>query len=386
MNWRRIHEIVHKELVQTLREPRMRFLLFGPPVIQLVLFGFAVNLDVRNARIAWVDQDDTPASRELRAAFEGSDYFRIVAHPGREGDLKALLDTGAVVAVVRVPPGFSADIKRGRTAPVQVLVDGSNSNTAAIVASYAGRVVGDHAGKLLVEQQRSLLVRRSPIDPAPVRLSMPGVRAQTRVWFNPELYSRYYFVPGVVVNILALVTIILTAMSIVREKEIGTMEQLMVTPIRPLELMIGKLLPFGLIGIVEVGLVTGAALLIFQIPLRGNPVVLFGASTVFLLTTLGLGLFISTISHTQQQAVMSSFFFLMPALMLSGFAIPINNMPLPVQWLTYLNPLRYFMEVVRGIFLKGTGLEGLWSQLLILLIYGATVLGLSALRFHKRLD
>jgi ABC-2 type transport system permease protein len=209
---------------------------------------------------------------------------------------------------------------------------------------------------------------------------------QSRVWFNPELESRDYFVPGVVVNIIALVTVMLTAMSIVREKEIGTMEQLMVTPIRPIELMIGKLLPFAAIGLFEVGLVTSAAMLVFDTPLRGSVVLLFGAAILFLLTTLGAGLFISTISHTQQQAMMSSFFFFLPAMLLSGFAFPIRSMPAAVQFLTYVNPLRYFMDIVRGIFLKGTGLAHLWPQLAALLAIGTAALLLSAARFRKRLD
>jgi ABC-2 type transport system permease protein len=206
------------------------------------------------------------------------------------------------------------------------------------------------------------------------------------VWFNPDLESRNYFVPGVVVNIIMIVTLSLTAQAIVREKEIGTMEQLMVTPIRPIEMIIGKTLPFAVIGLFDVVLVISAALLIFRTPLRGSPLLLLFCSILFLMTTLGAGLFLSTISDTQQQAVMSSFFFTAPAFMLSGFAFPIRNMPLPVQYLTYLNPLRYFIDIVRGIFLKGVGASVLWPQMLALFIYGAAILGLSAARFKKRLD
>jgi ABC-2 type transport system permease protein len=212
------------------------------------------------------------------------------------------------------------------------------------------------------------------------------LKASTRVWFNPGLESRDYFVPGVVVNIITLVTLMLTALAIVREKEIGTMEQLMVTPIRPIELILGKTLPFALVGLVEVVLVTAAALAIFRIPFRGSPLLLLGCSALFLMTTLGAGLFISTISHTQQQAMMASFFFFLPAFMLSGFMFPIRNMPVTVQYLSYLNPLRYFTEIVRGIFLKGTGVEALWPQMLSMAVFGVAVLLLSALRFHKRLD
>ena len=221
---------------------------------------------------------------------------------------------------------------------------------------------------------------------APVRRELPSLKTESRVWFNPDLRSRDYFVTGVIVNIIALVTIMLTAMAIVREKEIGTMEQLMVTPIRPIELIIGKTLPFALVGLVDVILIAGVAMLVFRIPFRGNCFTLIGSSVLFLMTTLGVGLFISTISQTQQQALMSTFFFMMPAIMLSGFAFPIRNMPVPVQYLTYLNPLRYFIEILRGIFLKGTGVAALWSQMGSLLVLGVVVLGSSILRFHKHLD
>ncbi len=386
MRWDRIHEIVTKELRQALREPRMRVLLFVPPLVQLIVFGFAVNLDVSESSIGWMDLDRTPASRDLSSAFEGSPYFRITAALQSDSEVQELLDDGSVQAVIRVLPGFGRDLSRGGTTSVQILVDGSNSNTAAIVSNYASQVAGAYGRQIMQEQLRDRLAANASINPNPVRMAAPGLDVRSRVWFNPSLYSRYYFVPGVVVNIVALVTIMLTAMSIVREKEIGTMEQLMVTPIRPAELMVGKLLPFALIGILEVVIVTLGALLIFGIPFRGNPLVLLGSSLAFLLSTLGIGLFLSTVSETQQQAMMGSFFFFMPAFMLSGFAFPIRNMPVPVQYLTYLNPVRYMMEIVRDVFLKGVGVAVLWPQMLTLLGYGMAILAFSALRFHKRLD
>ncbi len=386
MRWGRIHEIIIKELRQALREPRMRVLLFVPPFVQLLVFGFAVNLDVSKSLIGWMDLDRTPASRDLQSAFEGSPYFQITAVPQSDSEVQELLDEGSVRAVIRVLPGFGRELSRGETTSVQILVDGSNSNTAAIVSNYASQVAGAYGRQIMQEQLRDRLAANIPINPNPVRMTAPGLDIRSRVWFNPSLYSRYYFVPGVVVNIVALVTIMLTAMSIVREKEIGTMEQLMVTPIRPAELMVGKLLPFALIGILEVVIVTLGALLIFGIPFRGNPLVLLASSLAFLLSTLGIGLFLSTVSETQQQAMMASFFFFMPAFMLSGFAFPIRNMPVPVQYLTYLNPVRYMMEIVRDVFLKGVGIAVLWPQMLTLLGYGAAILAFSALRFHKRLD
>ncbi len=384
--WERIREIIRKEFYQALREPRMRILLIVPPLIQLIIFGYAVNLDVENSRIAWMDLDRTPASRDLLAAFEGSRHFEVLAHLDREQDVEQLLQQSRVQAVVRVLAGFGHDIKRGGTAAVQILVEGTNSNTASIVSSNATKVVSRYANHILGEQQKARLVRRSIATGGPVKLPVPSVVVEGRVWFNPDLQSRNYFVPGVVVNIIALVTIMLTAMSIVREKEIGTMEQLMVTPIQPVELMLGKMLPFALVGVLEVILVTTAALLVFQIPFRGSGLVLLGCALLFLLSTLGVGLFVSTISQTQQQAMMVSFFFFMPGFMLSGFAFPIRNMPVLIQYLTYLNPIRYFIEIVRGLFLKGAGVVILWPQMLSLLAFGVVILGLSASRFHKRLD
>jgi ABC-2 type transport system permease protein len=383
--WERIREIIRKEFIQTLRNPRMRVLLFGPPLFQLLIFGYAVNMDVRNSKVVWVDLDHSPESRDLLADLQGSSYFNVEQIQPRN-DIEVLLDRGSAQCVIRVLPGFSRDIKRGDTAPVQVLIDGSNSNTAAILSSYVNQVVASFSARMLEDSRNAqIMARTGGLGGVP---SMPdaGIIGQNRVWFNPDLQSRDYFIPGVVVNIIALVTIILTAMSVVREKEIGTMEQLMVTPIRPFELILGKLLPFAVIGIFEVALITTAAFLIFQVPLRGSLFMLFGCSVVFLLTTLGVGLFISTVSHTQQQALMSSFLFFMPAMMLSGFAFPIRNMPLLVQYLSYLDPLRYFMQIVRGVFLKGTGIRFLWPQIAELAAIGLAIFSLSVLRFHKRLD
>lgn len=378
--WERILEIIRKELRQTLRDPRRRILLIGPPLIQLIVFGYAVNMDVENARLAWMDMDGTPLSRELLAAFEGSPNFRIVARPGRYAEVQDLMDRGRVDLAIAVSPGFARDLLRGGMPAVQILIDGTNSNTGGIVAAYAQEVLARFA--------RDAAAGAGPpvfsVMPLPRPAAGPGLRP--RVWFNPNLRSREYFVPGVVVNIIALVTIMLTAMSIVREKEIGTMEQLLVTPLRPVEIMLGKMLPFAALGLAEVALVTGAALLVFRVPLRGSALVLLAASSAFLLTTLGVGLFMSTVSRTQQQAMMSAVFFFMPALMLNGFAFPIANMPQAIQYLTYLNPLRYFMEIVRGVFLKGVGVAELWPQLSLLVLLGAAVFVSSALRFRKRLD
>jgi ABC-2 type transport system permease protein len=382
--WERIRVILRKEFIQALRDPRMRVLLFLPPMIQLLVFGFAVNLDVDHARIAWMDMDRTPASRDLRARFDGSGRFDVVAQPTSETEVHEILDRARAQAVIRVLPEFERDLKRGVPAQVQILVDGTNSNTATLVASYAAEIVAAYSSDESAARQNVRILTMSPN--AAANLSVPRIDARSRVWFNPDLYSRNYFVPGVIANIIMVVTMMLTALAIVREKEIGTMEQLMVTPMRPIELMLGKTLPFAMVGLVDVALVTTVALLVFHIPFRGNPFLLLLCSVLYLLTTLGAGLFLSTISQTQQQAMMANFFFTTPAFMLSGFAFPIHNMPKVVQYLTYLNPLRYFIEIVRGLFLKGVGISVLWPQMVALAVFGVSVITLSALRFQKKLD
>ncbi len=382
--WERIREIIRKEAIQSLREPRLRVMLFLPPLIQLVIFGYAVNLDVEHTKIAWMDQDRTPESRDLGAAFAASRYFDVIAFPNNEEQVQDLMDHSTVQAVVRVLPGFARDIQRSKTAEVQVIVDGTNSNTASIASNYANLVVAQYSAGVRAAQVKQTVMARSPSGP--VGGSIASVEARSRVWFNPELRSRNYFIPGVVVNIIMTVTLMLTALSIVREKEIGTMEQLMVTPVRPIELMLGKMIPFAVIGLFDLVLVVAAAILLFHIPFRGSALLLLGGAVLFLMTSLGAGLFISTISQTQQQAVMSSFFFTMPAFMLSGFTFPIANMPTAIKAIAYINPVYYFMEIVRGIFLKGAGLLAVWPEMIAMAVFGVAILGLSAWRFQKRLD
>jgi ABC-2 type transport system permease protein len=411
----RLARIIRKEFIQVLRDPRMRGMLFLPPLIQLLIFGYAVNLDVDNAKIAWMDQDRTPESRQLLSEFEGSGRFQIVAAPNSDTAMQSLMDRGQVDGVVRILPGFARDIERGRTTSVQVLLDGTNSNTASLVSGYAAQTIGRYSAEVVGRQQRAAMIGLSAPEigstsgaaPAgnesasnggggnsqnsqPAQASMaqpvPDIVSRSRVWFNPDLRSRNYFIPGVIVNIITIVTLSLTAMAIVREKEIGTMEQLMVTPIRPVELILGKTLPFVLVGFWDMLLVLGASLLLFHIPFRGSFGLLLLSTLLFLLTTLGAGLFISTVARTQQQAMMATGIFFQPFFMLSGFTFPIRNMPQVAQWLTYLNPVRFFMEIVRGVFLQGAGFQALWPQMAALAIFGVTILGLSISRFHKQLE
>jgi ABC-2 type transport system permease protein len=382
----RLRRIIRKEFIQALRDPRMRSMLFLPPLIQLMIFGYAASLDVDNAKIAWMDQDRTPESRELLSEFEGSGRFVLAGMPDNERAMQRMMDRGQVDAVVRVLPGFGRDVKRGRTTSVQVLMDGTNSNTAGIVAGFASQTIARYSSQAMQHQARQRMVGATEDSGGAVRPAMPQVESRTRVWFNPDLRSRNYFIPGVIVNIITLVTLSLTAMAIVREKEIGTMEQLMVTPIKPMELIIGKTLPFVAVGVWDMLLVMAAAMLVFHVPFRGSFWLLFSTTMLFLLTTLGAGLFISTVSKTQTQAMMATSLFFQPFFMLSGFTFPIRNMPQIAQWMTFANPVRYFMEIVRGVFLQGAGIEALWPQMAALAVFGVAILAASVSRFHKQLE
>jgi ABC-2 type transport system permease protein len=384
--WQRLRRIMRKEFIQVARDPRMRAMLFMPPLIQLLIFGYAANLDVNTAKIAWMDQDHSAESRELLSQFLGSGRFIIVAEPDNDAEMQKLLDRATVDGVVRVMPGFARDVERGRATSVQVLLDGTNSNTASIVSNYAAQTIARYSSEVMAQLQRSKMVAGTIASGGAMHPAVPQIIAVSRVWFNPDLKSRNYFIPGVVVNIITLVTMMLTAMAIVREKEIGTMEQLMVTPIRPMELILGKTLPFVLVGLWDMLLVVTAALLVYHIPLAGNFGLLLACTLLFLLTSLGAGLFISTISRTQQQAMMTMGLIFQPFFMLSGFSFPIRNMPVSMQILTYINPVRYFMEIVRGIFLQGTGISTLWPQMVALAIFGVAILWMSVLRFHKQLE
>ena len=370
----RLLRMLIKEFTQVLRNPRMRAVVFVMPVVQVLIIGYAVNTDVRHVPLAVYDLDRTPASRDLLARFEGSGCFDVVRRIQVEGEIQTVLDAGDAKAVLRINRGFAEDLDGGRTALAQLLLDGSDSNTASIILGYAARISADF-NRTIIEQRFS--------KAAGLRLEADPVALTWRAWFNPNLDSRNFFVPGVLAMLVAVVSIILSSMAIVREREIGTMEQIMVTPIGRLEFILGKTIPFALIGFVDVALITAIAVFWFQVPLLGNPLFLFLGTGLYLLSTLGVGLYISTVSATQQQAMMTAFFFMLPAFMLSGFVYPIANMPKVVQWFTYLNPLRYYLVIIRGVFLKGLGMEVLWPQLLALALLGTIMLALAAGRFRK---
>jgi len=371
----RLKSMLTKEFIQTLRDPRMRFILFVIPVFQTLVFGYAVNTDVRHIKTAVYDLDNTPESRALTARFARSGYFDVTEYVVRNSRVPELMDRGIVKAVFQMDKGFGEKLRAGRSAPLQVILDGTDSNTAGIVLNYIATVAA--------RQSDDLLASRGGRSGLPQNLG--GIEIQSRAWFNENLESRNFYVPAVIANIVLIITMLLSSMAVVREKEIGTMEQIIVTPIAKVEFILGKTFPFVLIGFLDVALICAVAVFWFDVPIRGSLVLLFGATALFLMSSLGFGLFISTISHTQQQAMMSAFFFIFPAMLLSGFAFPIENMPVPVQWLTYLNPLRYYLIIIRSVFLKGIGMDILWPQLASLAILGSAILAFAVQRFHKTL-
>ena len=373
----RLRHMLVKEFIQALRNPRMRAMIFVTPVIELFLFGYAVTTDVRNVALAVYDLDQSVASRELTSRFVRSGYFDLVESVAEPRRVQELLDRGQARAVLQFNRGFQETLDAGRTAPIQLLLDGTISNTAGIVLSYGSRIVNQYSQELLDDR----VARRMGVPPRTAKVEL-----EARAWFNEDLESRNFFVPGVIAMIVTLTSLMLTSMAVVREKEIGTMEQILVTPIRPAELILGKTIPFALISYLDVIGITLIGVLWFDVPVRGNLLLLLFATGLFLLTTLGLGLLISTVSQTQQQAMMGAFFLYLPALLLSGFVFPIANMPEVVQWLTLLNPLRYFLEIIRGIFLKGIGADILWPQMAALAVLGVATLGLATQRFQKTLE
>jgi ABC-2 type transport system permease protein len=378
----RVRVLLLKELRQALRDPRLRYLIFLPPLLQLVAFGYAANLDLRNISIGIYDEDNTPFSRDLAFAFSSSGYFRFVASVTHPDEITRLIDSGDVKAVLHLGPDLAARVQSGKTALVQVIVAGTNSNTASLVQSYSLQII-ERLNRNRMQQR---------IDQNPVmRTILPSgsggiVRPEIRVWYNTELLSRNFYVPGIIALVIMISVLNLTAMAVVREKEMGTMEQIMVTPIRPLEFILGKTIPFALISILQVSLVTTAGVFWFGVPMRGSLILVFVSLFIYLLSFLALGLFISTISRNQQQALVTTFFFTFPIILLSGFIFPIANMPPIIQYFTYLNPLRYFLVIIRDIFLKGTGIDLLWPQMLALLAIGTAVMTLAVRRVSKTLD
>jgi ABC-2 type transport system permease protein len=379
--WERIGNVLKKEFIQLFRDKRMRIMLFLPPIVQLIVFGYAATTDVKQIRTAILDEDRTHMSREFIETFEASGYFEITHVLFSPREVDSLMDRGKVKAFIQLPKGFGSSIAVGEGTEVLIVVDGTDSSTASVVIGYASRIAKSYSEDVLVKNIET--IRGKMNSGIPIRIS--GIELNERTWYNEELESRNFFIPGIIGLLLTIVGVMLTSMAIVKEREMGTMEQLIVTPIKPIELIIGKLLPFAIIGYVNVALITIVGVLWFDVPFRGNIPFLLVAVGFILAPILGVGLFISTISATQQEAMMSTFLFTFPAMLLSGFVFPIESMPAMVRVLTYLDPMRYMMNILRGIFLKGNGPWELFGDLLGLFILGVLVVGLSSFRFRKRI-
>jgi ABC-2 type transport system permease protein len=368
----RIFNIARKELLQIRRDRRILPMVIISPVLQLLIYGYAISTTITNINTAVYDMDRTQQSRELIQTIGASGYLNLRYYATSEQTVDNLMDTGQASVVVVIPVDFAKDLTRGTSAPIQAIVDGSDPNVATTALGYISSIVQGYSQQIVIQR-----VGHMPAA---------GVDARIRVWYNPTLESKNYMIPAIIGLILLQITMNMTALSIVKERERGTIEQLVVTPIKKWELVAGKVLPYAGIGYLDVFLVLLAGTLIFGVPIRGSVLLLLGLSGSFLLSALGIGLFMSTISKNQQQATVAISFIMLPSFLLSGFFFPIANMPPVVQWITYLIPLRYYMFIVRAIFLKGAGFRLLWDQFLYMTILGVVILTVSVLGFRKKLE
>jgi ABC-2 type transport system permease protein len=377
----RLKQMLIKEFIQVFRDKRTRFMLIGPPIIQMLVFGYAATYEIHHVPTVVLDLDHSQESRELVSRFTSSPYFDVQRQLTDARPIRDLIDKGDATVGLEIDAGFAQKLRKGQTAPLQVIVDATNSNTALIASGYITQIALGFAK----DYQQDRIYRIAPQFVA----AIPSIELEQRPWYNAELSSRWFFVPGVIGSLTLILVITLTAFAVVREREIGTLEQIMVTPIRPAEFILGKTLPFFLIGVADVLLIALVGSLWFQVPFRGNVAVLALGAVLFILCMLGVGLLISTVSSTQQQAMVTAFFFIMPAITFSGFGFPISTMPLGMQYFSYCIPLRYFLVILRGVYLKGVGMDILWPQMAAMAAMAAMAFGLitlSILRFHKALD
>jgi len=366
----RLRCLVIKEFLELRQNPRLFGLVIVAPIIQLTMLGYAATTDVKDVPVVVADGDRSPESRTLIARFDASRNFTVIDTVTTVTEVDPYLQRGDAWIALSIPQGYGAAVHDRNPVALQVVADGSDSNSTTVALGYATALIGEYAAALAASAPPS---------------TSAAIDLRIRVWFNSQLESRFFMIPGVLALLLLLVTANLAAMAIVREKELGTLEQLNVTPLRRWELIVGKLLPYGVIAMVDVLLVTAVAVFWFEVPFRGSFLLLLATSLLYVICTLALGLLISTVSDTQQQAMMTAtFFFLTPMIYLSGFIFPIENMPQVIQYATYLIPLRYFLVIVRGIFLKGIGLPLLWPQAAALAIWGTVVLSLAVARSRKR--
>jgi ABC-2 type transport system permease protein len=373
----RLWSLIQKEFIQILRDPRTLVLTFAMPMVMLMLLGFAATNDVRNVSLAVWDQDRSSASRALLDAYRAADYFRLDYEVDNQRDMEALINANQVRGAMIIPPDYARQLAQGSTAEVAFVLDGSDPTVAGTALSAATFIGQAHATTITLER----LAERG--QTAAVR---PAVEVRTQVWYNPDLVSAFYMVPALIGIILQMLTTLLTSTSMVRERERGTIEQLIVTPIRAWELVVGKLAPYVLIAFIDTLLILALGVLVFRIPINGSIPLLLTLVALFLVTTLGLGLFISTVANTQQEAMLTTFFFMLPSIFLSGFFFPLAAMPTPLQIISYAIPLRYFLIIVRGIVLKGVGAEALYPEIVSLIIFAGVIMTAAVLRFRKRLD
>ena len=373
----RIYNIVLKEFIEMRRDVWARFRLIVPPLIQVIVFGYAATFEVFNVSTAVLDLDQTQESRELISRFSYSGRFKITLNARSQAEIKNAIERSDAVVAIVIHDGYSALLRKGETAQAQVIVDGTNSNTALIALGYVNEIVTNFAQ----DYARDIARRLHGAQPPP-----PSVTLEPRPWYNAGLNSRWFFVPGVIATLTLTLIVNLTSFAIVREREVGTLEQIMVTPIRSMEFILGKTIPFFCIGLALMMLIAGTGTLWFGIPFVGNPLVLLLGTSLYLMSVLGIGLLISTLCSTQQQAFATNFFVINPLFTLSGFSFPIASMPVFMQYLTYLNPVRYYLVIIRGTFLKGVGLDVLWPQFAALALLGTALLAISILRFRKSLD
>ncbi|TAK13785.1 MAG: ABC transporter permease [Anaerolineae bacterium] len=373
----RLFALIRKEFIQILRDPRTLALVLVIPIMQLLLLGYAATNDVRNVPMAVFDQDRSPASRELLDAYRAADYFSIAYDVTTEADLQRLIEDGKAGLGLIIPPGFGAAIHGSEPAAVLFIIDGSDPSVAATGLS-AAQLIGQNFG-VKVQTQR---LARSGI---PLNGALP-LQVHTQIWYNPDLHDSYFMVPGIIGMILYAITSILTANAVVRERERGTIEQLIITPIRPWELVVGKIAPYTILALLNTVEVLVMGSLLFGVPIRGSLFLILALSGVFLLTSLGIGLLASTVANTQQEAMLTVWMTMLPALFLSGFFFPLQAMPKPLQIISYLFPLRYYLNIIRTLMLKGTSILAVWPDVLAMTVFGIALMALASVRFRKRLD
>jgi len=367
--WRRIVALVGKEFLALLKDKKSRFVLIGPPIIQLLVFGYAATFDLNHVPYALYNEDGGAVSRQLAARFAGAPLFDLISTIRRDAEIRPLIDDRQARLIVHISPQFSRDLALGKPAPVQLIVDGRNSNSALIVLNYASSIV---------QQFNADRLQRSGMGGPPVHL-------EVRAWFNPNLQSRWFLIPGIAGLITLIVTMLVTALSVAREREQGTFDQLLVTPLRPVEILLGKALPGFIIGMFEATVIIALAVFWFDIPLLGSLVTLYTGLALFLLSAIGVGLMISSLAVTQQQGFLGAFLFMVPAVILSGFATPIENMPEAVQYITLIDPLRYFVVILRDVFLEGTPFHLLIPQFWPLALIGTISLSIAGWLFRHRM-